>query len=113
MLNGILAPRCKGSDLLSVGHLIVASDQADDGRVLSKLDDGVGAVRGHAVLHEQGLQERAEHTTLRDAGVESQSGGCGAAYPHSLGSARQEIQDPVTKKVGAPVSNTKFRHWSW
>ncbi len=26
----VLAPRCQDSDLLSVGHLIVASDQAND-----------------------------------------------------------------------------------
>ena len=37
----VLAPRCQGSDLLSVGLLIVASDQAYDGRVISKLNDGV------------------------------------------------------------------------
>ena len=30
----VLAPRCQGSDLLSVGHLVV--DQADDGRVVSE-----------------------------------------------------------------------------
>ncbi len=46
---------------------------------------------------EQGVQERAEHTALRDAGVESQGGRCGSAYPPSLGSARQEVQDPVTQ----------------
>ncbi len=27
----VLAPRCQGSDHLSVDHLIVAGDQADDG----------------------------------------------------------------------------------
>ncbi|KAI3362878.1 hypothetical protein L3Q82_001913 [Scortum barcoo] len=31
----VLAPRCQGSDLLSVGRLVVAGDQANDGRVSS------------------------------------------------------------------------------
>ncbi len=44
-----------------------------------------------------GVQERAEHAALRGAGVESQGGGCGGAYPHSLGSACQEVQDPITE----------------
>ncbi len=42
----VLAPRCQGSDLLSVGCLIIAGDKADDGHVVSKLDDGVGPVGG-------------------------------------------------------------------
>ena len=44
----VLAPRCQGSHLLSVRRLVAVVDQADDGRVVSKLDDGVGAVCGHA-----------------------------------------------------------------
>ncbi len=31
----VLAPRCQGSDLLSVGRLIIVGDQADDGHVSS------------------------------------------------------------------------------
>ena len=49
----ILAPRCQGSDLLFVRHLITVGDQADDGRVINKLHDGVGAVCGHVVVCEQ------------------------------------------------------------
>ncbi|KAI3372494.1 hypothetical protein L3Q82_022695 [Scortum barcoo] len=98
----VLAPRCQGSDLLSVGRLIVAGDQANDGRVVSKFDDVVGAVGGHAVMREQGVQQRAEHTALGGAGVQSQGGGCGAAHPHSLGSARQEVQDPITQGAVEP-----------
>ncbi len=67
----VLAPRCQGSDLLSVGRLIVGGDQADGGLVVSRLDGGVGAVGGLTVIREQGVQEWAEHATLRGAGVES------------------------------------------
>ncbi len=49
-----------------------------------------------AVVLEQRVQERAEHAALRCASIEGQGGGCGAAYLHSLGSACQEVQDPVT-----------------
>lgn len=46
-------PRCQGSVLLSVScPIIVICDQADDGHVVSKLIDGVGAVGDNAVLHE-------------------------------------------------------------
>ncbi len=63
---------------------------------ISKFEDGVGAVGGHTVMCEQGVQEGAEHAALRGASVESQGGGFRAAYPHSLRSAHQEVQDPVT-----------------
>ncbi len=81
----VLVPRCQSSDLLSVGCLIVAGDQADDGHVVSKHDDSVGFMGGHAVMRQQGVHERCEHTALRGASVESQDGGCGGAYEHSLG----------------------------
>ena len=70
----VLAPRCQGSHLLSVRRLVAVGDQADDGRVVSKLDDGVGAVCGHAVMGEQREEERAEHATLGCAGVQSSGG---------------------------------------
>jgi hypothetical protein len=50
--------------------------------VLCKLNDGVGVVRGHAVVSEQGVQEGTEHATQRGATVEGQHGGCAVAYPH-------------------------------
>ncbi len=53
----VLAPRCQGSDLLSVGCVIVASGQAHDGRVVSKHDGGVGAVGGPDVMREQGAKD--------------------------------------------------------
>ena len=42
--------------------------------VVSKLDDVVGAECGHAVMGEQGVEERAEHTALGCTDVESQGG---------------------------------------
>ena len=54
-------------------------------------------MRDHAVLGEQGVQEGTEHAPLRDSSVEDQRGRCGATYPHHLGAARQEVQDPVAE----------------
>ena len=40
---------------------------------------------------------RTEHAPLRDPCVEDQRGRCVATYPHHLGVARQEVQDPVAE----------------
>ena len=72
-------------------------DQAYHRRVVSKLDDGVGIVHGHAVVGEQGVQEGTKHTPLWGPRVEGQCGGDDVAYPHHLGSARQEVQDLVAE----------------
>ena len=53
---------------------------------------------------EQGVEERAEHAALRGTGVEDQGGGCDVSHPHCLGSARQEVQDPVTEGAVEPRS---------
>ncbi len=42
-------------------------------------------------------REYRKGPALRSTGIESQGGGCGATYPHSLGSASQEVQDPITE----------------
>lgn len=55
-----------GSDAAAQdGGSIIIGDRTDNGGVISKLYDIVG----HKVLCEQGIQERAEHTALRDASV--------------------------------------------
>ena len=48
----VLVPHCYVSDLLPVGCLITIGDQAYHCCVVSKLDDGVGHMRGHAVVGE-------------------------------------------------------------
>ena len=41
------------TDLLSISGLIIVGDQAYHSRVVRKRNDGVGVVRGHAVIGEQ------------------------------------------------------------
>jgi hypothetical protein len=48
-------------------------------------------------MGEQGVQEGTKHTPLRGPRVEGERGGCFVAYPHHLGEASQEVQDPVAE----------------
>ena len=49
----VLTSHFQGSDLLLVDCLIAVGDQAYHRCVVSKLVDGVGVVRGHAVVGQQ------------------------------------------------------------
>ena len=104
----VLAPRCQGSHLLSVRRLVAVGDQADDGRVVSNLDDGVGAVCGHAVMCEQREEERAEHTALGCAGV--QSSGIRTAWGLPVRKLRiqsqREVLSPRSMSVTASLEGT-------
>jgi hypothetical protein len=46
---------------------------------------------------EQGIQERAENAPLWGPSVEDQRGGDVVTYPHHLGAAHKEVQDPVAQ----------------
>jgi hypothetical protein len=48
-------------------------------------NDGVGAMLGHTVMSEQGVQEGTEHAPLRCPCVEDQCSGCVVTYPYHLG----------------------------
>jgi hypothetical protein len=67
-----------------------------------KFNDGVGVVHGHTVVDEQGVQEGTKHAALRGPCFESQSGRYVVAYPHHLGAACQEVQDPVEREMFSP-----------
>jgi hypothetical protein len=51
----------------------------------------------NAVLGEQGVQERADHTLLWGPSVEGQRSGDVVSYLHQLGAARQKVQDPIAQ----------------
>jgi len=57
----------------------------------------VGAVCVYTVISEQCVQEGTEYTALRGSGAQGQCRGGEAAHSHHLGSAHQEVQDPVSK----------------
>ena len=54
-------------------------------------------MHGHAVIGEQGVQERAENALLWGTSVEDQRDGDVASYPHHLGAACQKVQDSVAQ----------------
>jgi hypothetical protein len=54
-------------------QLVIAGYQAYNRSVVSKLDDGFGVVQIHAVMDEQGVQQRTEDTPLEGSCVNSQS----------------------------------------
>ncbi len=62
----------QGTHLLSVGRLIVVSDQAYHRCVIGKFDDDVKAVCGCKFVCVQGVQEWAEDAALRCTSVEDQ-----------------------------------------
>jgi hypothetical protein len=72
----ILAPHCQVTDLLPVGCLLIAGDQAYHSHVICKL--GVRVVSGHAVVGEQGLQEGTINRPLWGPRVEGERGSPGS-----------------------------------
>ncbi len=68
----LLTPFSQGTHLLSVGRLIIVSDQAYHRCVICKFDDDVRAVCGCIVMCVQGVQELAEEAALRSTSVEDQ-----------------------------------------
>lgn len=60
----------------------------------------------HAVMGEQGVEQWAEHTSLRVPRVESHCGGDVVVNTHSLWSARQDVQDIVIE--GGPELGDKL-----
>ncbi len=68
----LLTPFSQGTHLLSVGRLIVVSDQAHHRCVISKFDDDIRDVCSCTAMCVQGVQEWAEDATLRCTSVEEQ-----------------------------------------
>ena len=54
-------------------------------------------MHGNAVMGEHGVQERAKNAPSWGPSVEEQRGGDVVTYPHHLGGAHQEVQDPVAQ----------------
>lgn len=54
--------------------VIFVGDQSYYCGVISKPDDDVGVMCGHAVIGAEGIQKRAEYTSLRGSNVKSETG---------------------------------------
>ena len=62
-------------------------------------------------MSKQGVQEGTEHAPLRGPRVEDQSCGSVVTYPHHLGAARQEVQDPVAEVFSPRVLSLVWVLW--
>ena len=87
----------EGLYLLPVGRLVVVGNHAYHYSVVCKLDGRVGGVHGHAVVGEQGVQERALNPTLWGPSVEDHRGGDVVTYPHHLGAAKIQLHRAGSK----------------
>ncbi len=94
----LLTPFSQGTHLLSVGRLIVVSDQAYQRCVISKFDDDIGAVCSCTVVCVQGVQEWAEDAALWSTSVEDQRRWGVVTHSDYLTSACQEVQDPAAQR---------------
>ena len=95
----ILAPHSQVSDLHPIECLIVVGDQAYLCCVVSKPNDGVGVVPGHAVMSEHGVQEGTEHIHLRGLRVEDQRDGCVVTYPYHQGRPVRKSRIQLQREV--------------
>ena len=82
-------------NLIPICCFILISDQAHHSGVICKLDYGVGAINRGAVVGEERVEQRAQHTTLRHASVKGDSGGVETPQFNSLGSVSKEVHNPV------------------
>ena len=67
-----------------------------------KLNDDVGVVHSHAVVGEQGVQERTKHAPLRGPHVEGQCGGCVVVYLHHLGQPVRKSRIQLQRELFSP-----------
>ena len=81
-------PHCWVSELLPIGCLIIVGDQAYHCCVVSKRNDGVGVVLGHAAL--------------MGPCVEDQRGRCVVAYPYHLGWPVRKSRIQLQREVFSP-----------
>ena len=80
---------------LPIGCLV--GDQAYHCCVVCKHNDGVGVVPGHAVVGEQGVQERTEHAPLGSSSVEDQRGRCVATWGQPVRKSSIKLQREVLR----------------
>ncbi len=89
----VLAPWCKSLYLIQVCGLIIVGNEAQNHSIISKFDNRCGAVRGHAVMCVERVEQGAQDTTLWGSYVQ----GDGVLRWTGLLSAGEEILNPVTE----------------
>ncbi len=96
----VLAPWCKSLYLIQVCGLIIVVNEAQNHSIISKFNDRSGAVRGHAVVGVERVEQGAQDTALWGSYVQGDGVGGELADFHHLRSAGEDILNPVTKWRG-------------
>lgn len=68
----VQAPLSQKPQLFSVSCLVIIGDQTHNGGIVSKFNNGIGAVNSHTIMCKQGLQHRAQCASMWRASVEGQ-----------------------------------------
>ncbi len=93
----VLAPWCKSLYLIQVCGLIIVVNEAQNHSIISKFDDRCGAVRRHAVVCVERVEQGTQDTALWGSYVQGDGVGGELAYFHHLCSGGEEILNPVTE----------------
>ncbi len=80
----VLAPWCKSLYLIQVCGLIIVGNEAQNHSIISKFDNRSGAVRGHAVVCVERVEQGAQDTTLWGSYVQGDGVGGELSYFHHL-----------------------------
>ncbi len=83
--------------LIQVCGLIIVGNEAQNHSIISKFDNRSGAVRGHAVVCVERVEQGTQDTALWGSYVQGYGVGGELAHFHHLRSAGEEILNPVTE----------------
>ncbi len=87
----ILAPWCTSLYLIQVCGLIIVGNEAQNPSIISKFNNRGGAVRGHAVVCVERVEQGAQDTALWGSYAQGDGVGGELAHFHHLWSASEEV----------------------
>ncbi len=93
----VLAPWYKSLYLIQVCGLIIVGNEAQNHSIISKFNSRGGAVRGHAFVCVERVEQGTQDTPLWGFYVQDDGVGGELAYIHHLRSAGEEILNPVAE----------------
>ncbi len=93
----VLVPWCNSLYLIQVCGLIIVGNEAQNHSIISEFDNRCGAVRGHAVMCVERVEQGTQDTALWGSYIQGDGVWGELAYFHHLRSAGEEILNPVTE----------------
>ncbi len=93
----VLAPWCKSLYLIQACGLIIVGNEAQIHSIISKFNNRSGAVRGHAVVGVERVEQGTQDTALWVSYIQSDGVWGELAYFHHLRSAGEEVLNPVAE----------------